>query len=444
MGVYPFGVFLQSNTLKTISNFVYRNSINTLPEIEVQVPIYNLRNNTFGEFSKRLLTKMSGEDYITDFYFKIFNGATEWNYNLNYGFTLKEKRIDSVYRYLMYDELNKVICNKTKTLCRTTLNEVLSYYYYNLNRPFNFPGFSNNAYNITFGKIDVDNLSLIDFLNNLNEYGIYWYIDSNGVINLERYTNLTSVGTITLLTSVGNFDIDITKERIDFSGVKIIKEPLESPIKTTEERKIITFANDYHKEATFNLPVKVRPSFNLYSITVRQIAGGSGLRWAAGWGYYNSEDNKFYYEGLLEYPDWCACSTLNCNIRRLYFLENNIMIEYACRDDGCQAWTLDCNSYPCNTIHVVSCGYITMVENHFKSSNNYAYYNCSETGNCNVYNAFDNIDDCYDTIVVSISTYYANAQFEVILTFNPNNLNSNILPGPICEVNNEDIPCILY
>jgi hypothetical protein len=366
-----------------ITNFIYRNSINDLPKLNIQA-----KKQKEIQIIDNFLNSPNFK--ITDFNLKITT-IYEWGYSFSYQylnnleFNLIQRDIEGNYQYEQFHNFRYPANLNTQTLCSVYINDILSYYLSKLNCiPQEFNGFVYNINNITFRKFDIDNKSLIDILNQLQDYGYYWYVWEDKIY-INSYTNLTPQTTIELIQP------QIQAVRNNDTSFVLIKEPSHQ---------------EYPKKYTYKLP----QSYNL----TYEIKLDKPLKYNS-WVVYLDLDL-----GILNYNDFYAVRVYAYNsktnkIASIYREQVNdgsfypeSAIAYVAKDgynyyfiyEGPPAWTPQCLGNPT----LLTC------------ISNFAHPCYIAIGNL-TYNCDDNSDDisryslfsgdCYDTIIVK---YYGNKQ----------------------------------
>lgn len=117
----------------------------------------------------------------------------------------------------------------TTTLCNVSLTSIHNYFitlYNCLFQYFSSMQFVNNGKVFRFDPV---NMSFLDWLNYLSEFGYYWYIDwtpsTKPSLVINHYTNQTSSGTI-----LGGKSITIDNIILPYKSIQIIKEPYDDNI----------------------------------------------------------------------------------------------------------------------------------------------------------------------------------------------------------------------
>jgi hypothetical protein len=207
-----------------ITNFTYKNSINDLPKLSFQAKKQKeiqIIDNFFN----------SPNFKITDFNLKItdINNDTTYEYLNNLEFNLIQRDIEGNYQYEQFHNFRYPANLNTQTLCKIYIDDILYYYLNKLNcLPEGFNDFYFDVDWIAFRKFDIDNKSLIDILNHLQEYGYYWYVWEDNIY-INSYTNLMPQGTIELIQP------QIQTYKNQETSMVLIKEPShqEYPTKYT-------------------------------------------------------------------------------------------------------------------------------------------------------------------------------------------------------------------
>lgn len=430
-----------------ISNFTFSASINDLPRLSITRTTYPLRNNQYNKKEDTYTTSFIGENTVSDFNI-IFSGNTAdytlfINDSILYGleFNLVSKSTDNNLEYVMFNKFNRVICNKTMTLCQSYISSILNYFNNNLNLPSGYRGLGSIDYNFIFGRIDLDNTTLIDFLNSLEDYGLYWFIDyRNGYIYIKRYDNFTPSGNIKI---IGDYSINVEKR--EFQGIKVIKEAYETILEehihiedaTSTSANYMTIGltgncntipGVYERVIDFNTPVKPY----LYSWNINVF---SNVYYAYIIMYYN-KDGKCYIQNLYSNGDFCQ----DCDIwiyrvnidRKTFYLKYKGKDAYGgcvykCAEGEWNTWCQICGSavWPYNND-------ICMVV-----IDGLPYYFCSSCNPNPPNDILGTHNDCYDKVFIGIAT---SQQTQVTIDgyLNPGNVSTGI-----CLTNPEDTPCIL-
>lgn len=434
-----------------ISNFTFSSSINSLPTLSITRPIYSLRSNVYGKKENIYTTAISGEDIINDFSLKYQTSSADGSilnidailYNLE--FNLVSKNSDNILEYVMFNKLNRVICSKTMTLCQTYVSDVINYFNNLLNQPSGYTGLSSIDYNFILGRIDVDNTTLVDFLNSLEDYGLYWYINyKNGSIVIKRYDNFTSSGNLRI---IGDYSINVEKR--EFQGIRIIKEAYESIL---EDRIHIEEYTEYNlnlnkiqvvliggcstapittlvKNITFKTPVK--PYLYNWNITVFSADPNYPTIYSAyAIIYYNKE--KIYIK-ILDQNSTC----FECDVAIFsYIAPNGVKYYFKYKSntwEGCinycagEPWSLFCSGYD-----------VCKAEKRIDDNNLIIYDNCSSTPPERRLNrVIGSLNDCYEGVeIIAVGP----EQKRVIID---GYLNTGNLSSGICLENPEDSQCIL-
>lgn len=436
-----------------ISNFTFSYSINSLPTLSITRPIYSLRSNVYGEKENIYTTAITGEDIINDFNLKYETSSADGSIlnidNILYDleFNLVSKNSDNILEYVMFNKLNRVICSKTMTLCQTYVSDVINYFNNLLNQPSGYTGLSSIDYNFILGRIDVDNTTLVDFLNSLEDYGLYWYINyQSGSIVIKRYDNFTSSGNLRI---IGDYSINVEKR--EFQGIRIIKEAYESIL---EDRiHIEEYTEYYHwfsgsgtqaiiigscpyapltilkKNIEFKNPVK--PYLYSWNISVFSADPIHSTPYSSVLVvYYNKE--KIYIYSLNQNFSCNDCGVAIQSYKAPngveYYLRYRIL-EESCKD-WCRwrEWNTWCDGYyPPSNPYV--CVAITETEGYTDCPSTPSEFRLSKVIGTN--------NDCYDGVEIVV---VGPEQKKVIID---GYLNTGNLSSGICLENPEDSQCIL-
>lgn len=434
-----------------ISNFTFSYSINSLPTLSITRPIYSLRSNVYGKKENIYTTAITGEDIINDFNLKYETSSADGSIlnidNILYDleFNLVSKNSDNILEYVMFNKLNRVICSKTMTLCQTYVSDVINYFNNLLNQPSGYTGLSSIDYNFILGRIDVDNTTLVDFLNSLEDYGLYWYINyQSGSIVIKRYDNFTSSGNLRI---IGDYSINVEKR--EFQGIRIIKEAYESIL---EDRIHIEEYTEYNlnlnkiqvvlmgdcstapittlvKNITFKTPVK--PYLYNWNITVFSADPYYSTIYSAyAIIYYNKE--KIYIE-ILDQNSTCY----ECEVAIFsYIAPNGVKYYFKYKSNTWEGCIDYCAGGPWSSF---CAGYnVCKAEKRIDDGNLIIYDNCSSTPpERRLDRVIGSSNDCYEGVeIIAVGP----EQKRVIID---GYLNTGNLSSGICLENPEDSQCIL-
>jgi hypothetical protein len=164
-------------------------------------------------------------------------------------FNLIQRDTEGNYQYEQFHNFRYPANLNTQTICSVYINNILDYYLSKLNCvPQGFNSFVYNINNIAFRKFDIDNKSLIDILNHLQDYGYYWYVWQDKIY-INSYTNLTPQGTIQLIQP------QIQAYKNQETSLALIKEPSNQEYKRSYFFKLPT-SNDFIEVFKLEKPLK--------------------------------------------------------------------------------------------------------------------------------------------------------------------------------------------
>ncbi len=354
-----------------ITNFTYKNSINDLPKLNFQA-----------KKQKEIQIKdfINIPDFkITDFNLKLkdINNNTTYRYLYDLEFNLIQRDSEGNYQYEQFHNFRYPANLDTQTICAVNINDILNYYLSKLNCiPQGFNSFVYNINNIVFRKFDIDNKSLIDILNHLQDYGFYWYVWQNKIY-INSYTNLTPWATIKLIQP------QIQAYKNQETSFKLIKEPSNQEYNRSYFFKLPTnyeFTVEFKLEKPLkfnnwtvylNLDLGIVQYNDWYAIKI--YAYNSETKKAASIFRYQKDDGSFYPESNISFFDKDQIY--------YYFVYEG----YPARTRKCQGST----TLICLSDFIRPCVVITPTD----------IYDCTN-------NYFDllrytlNYGDCYDTIIV--------------------------------------------